>query len=193
MKKLNKDLTIEEFKKHLVSVVQDGQTVNLKELFQLITESEDPEILGLVNDLIFNRIDYYEDQLLKELKNSHHYMVKATIMNCLLINPSPKAINKVTQHYFHNEDDRPIINKRLFFNKEILANALNIYCNTKKLTLDEIEIIKRLLRTVPRERILDINQISRSKLFSIYQCIEPKKRYESIHNNKESKNIDDTL
>ena len=178
---LYETLPLAEFKSQLLQCIEDGQKPPLEELFIITELEEDLEILGLINELIYLNIKFYERSLIAELNNDYHFRTKATIINVLTSTPSPLSINALTQNYIEKEQNRPIINKKIFKDKKQLAFALMIYC-TQNTTLSssQKESVRQLLKRIPITTLQRIPALNRSQLFFIYQTIPPSERYEEV-------------
>lgn len=185
-------LPTNDFKAELLRLIESGPPPNLDDIIKVTEEDDDMEILGLINELIFAHKPFYERDLISELDTEYNYRTKATIINVLTSHPTPLAINSLTENYIEGVENRPIIEKRLFSNKQLLTAALLVYCDRHpSMDAEKKALIRSLLKRIPITTLQRFPTLGRSLLFYIYQTIPPLERYEEVKARNEYKEIID--
>ncbi|MDA1352973.1 MAG: hypothetical protein O3A01_00705 [bacterium] len=161
----------------ILEIMESGGVPPLDDMFHILAETEDVEILGLSLELLYLNHETFQKQLFAKFNESDSDRLKLWILVVLCIQPNETTMYFIVEIYIKHEEFRPHIAKTAFKQKIKMFMGLTRYVEITDLSEDDEQIVLDLLETVPRSTIMRIGGgLGMLKIMDYYYKVPPNKR-----------------
>lgn len=157
----------------LLVLIQSDEPINLQEIFFILREATLYEIVGLCLELFYVRRSEVFRGLLREYYATDSKVLQMYLLVAILTNADFEGYQFGLLCYLDDINMRPYIRSTLFKDKQKLCLALMKLVEVTRLSAEQKETVKDILRIIPRHIYLNISKYTADmKLHELYFQID---------------------
>lgn len=161
----------------LLEIMESGGDPPLDDMFHILEETEDIDIIGLSLELFYVNHTRIQKRLFTKFEETESDRLKLWLIVVICIQPNELSMHFIIGVYLKHEEFRPHIAKSAFKQKVKMFMGLTRYVEITEISEDEEVIVLDLLETVPRSTIMRIGGgLGMLKIMDYYYKVPPNKR-----------------
>jgi hypothetical protein len=156
-----------------ITICMKQEELELDDVFQILDDTQDPEIATVMLDVLSSAIPDIGDALM----TIHYPKVSTTVQEYILVVLGQEERSKYMQfllaQYFQDYPKRPIIRATAFKHHHIMFLNLARYIESVPITPDTVQVTQQILGLIPKEHVVPyLSMFSGTKLLDIYYAME---------------------
>jgi hypothetical protein len=156
-----------------ITICMLQQELDLDDVFQILEETQDPDIATAMLDILSAVLPDNNDELINIRYKNVSHTLQEYILIVLAQAERSKYMQFLLDQYFHDYTKRPVIRATAFKHHHIMFLNLARYIESVKITAEIVEVTQQILGFIPKEHVIPhLGIFAGTKLLDIYYAME---------------------